>query len=79
MNEQNNLLKKNVDKTVGIAVLKRLSALSQAEILQERDNKQNSRRILFLFIAAALLFLTVAISDPDGLAAIFRTLTDVLR
>ena len=65
----------SIDRTVGLAALRRLTKLVAAEIAQERINLLWAKRLALVFGTAITLIAFIAVIDPALLRNLFRAIT----
>ena len=72
-------IRENVDRTVGMTVLRHLSKVAEEEAALEKMKRLWARRLIAIFGAIAVVVLVLVVESPDTLRNLFRGIAGVIR
>ena len=72
-------VRENVSRTVGLTVLRRLSKVAEEEAALEKVKRLWVRRAVGTFVAIAVVVLFLVIASPETLRNLFRDIAGMIR
>lgn len=72
-------VRENVDRTVGISVLRHLSKVAEEEAALEKMKRVWARRLIAIVGVMAVVIVVLAVASPDTLRGLFRSVAGVIR